>query len=38
MTNGRWFFLFGSVAFLMSTVWFVSQLVEVETSHDDLLA
>lgn len=38
MTRRTGFFLFGSVAFLVSTVWFVSQLVEVQTSRDDLLA
>jgi hypothetical protein len=37
MTNGRWFFLFGSVAFLVSTVWFVSELVGLGTNRDGVL-
>jgi hypothetical protein len=38
MTKQRWFLLFGAVAFLASTSWFVSAPVGLETSISGVLA
>jgi hypothetical protein len=38
MTKQKWFLLFGAVAFVVSTGWFVSELVELKTSSDGVLA
>jgi hypothetical protein len=38
MTKQKWFLLFGAVAFVVSTGWFVSELVGLKTSSDGVLA
>ena len=38
MTKQKWFLLFGAVAFVVSTGWFVSELVGLKTSNDGVLA
>jgi hypothetical protein len=38
MTKQRWLLLFGSVAFLVSTGWFVSELVGLKTNSEGMLA
>jgi hypothetical protein len=38
MTKQGWFLLFGAVAFLASTSWFVSELAGLKTKSDDTLA
>jgi hypothetical protein len=34
----KWFLLFGAVAFVVNTGWFVSELVGLKTSSDGVLA